>query len=38
MSMLRLAAAALAAQEGTTPRDLDVEVLQTALRNQEAII
>ena len=32
------AAAALAAQEGTTPRDLNVEVLQTALRNQAAII
>jgi hypothetical protein len=31
-------AAAPAAQEGTTPRDLDVEVLQAALRNQAAII
>ncbi len=32
------AAAALAAQQGTTPRDLNVEVLQTALRNEAAII
>ncbi len=32
------AAAALAVQEGTTPRDLNAEVLQTALRNQAAII
>ena len=31
-------AAALAAQEGTTPRNLNVEVLQTALRNQAAVI
>ena len=32
------AAEALAVQEGTTPRDLNVEVLQTALCSQAAII